>query len=73
MDFSTGLIETIVTQIGRPSGPERWGCETGWDLGDYRHLLEDVGKPDIRIFLTSVFVKKSKRNFDKVNAPTLFY
>ena len=40
MAISTVWIEAIVTLIGRSGGPWRWGCDAGWDLGDYWHLLE---------------------------------
>jgi len=62
-------LVTLETDGGRAVTPGEILVTTGiwWNS------VEFVGKTDIRIFLTSVFVKKSKRNFDKVNAPTLFY
>ncbi|MEY2623837.1 MAG: hypothetical protein RLZZ101_1072 [Pseudomonadota bacterium] len=40
MAISTVWIEAIVTLIGRPSGPWRWGGDNGWDPRRYWHPVE---------------------------------
>ncbi|BEI39303.1 hypothetical protein PHIN8_12470 [Polynucleobacter sp. HIN8] len=43
MAISTVWNVAIVVEIGRPSGPWRWGGDTGWDLRDYWRLVTPGG------------------------------